>query len=224
MRCAVMEELAARQEQAQPVHRVPPRAVPRVLQPDQAERQDAVDGCAIFVWGRRQDGMGFRTATDKAPRVGTRNGMVQVRGGDQRLNGFVGEMVRQDPAQAVGKLFALHAARFARRAARDEFKLRVPRVAEPADFEHDAIAGFFRDAEHAANQGLLRAPQMQQGRVALRAHFVLHAVEPRQPFPVFAHFGRADGAQSIEGASQFGGQLHWRELSNRRAKRGSHFS
>ena len=56
--------------------------------------------------------------------------MVQVRGGRQRLHGFVGKMIRQDPAQAAGKLFAFHAARFARGAARDEFKLRVPRVAE----------------------------------------------------------------------------------------------
>ncbi len=87
--------------------------------------------------------------------------MVQVRGGCQRLHGFIGEMIRQDPAQAAGKLFALHAARFARSAARDELQLRVPRVAQPADFEHDAIARFFRDAEDAANQGLLGAPQMQ---------------------------------------------------------------
>jgi hypothetical protein len=70
-------------------------------------------------------------------------------------------MIGQDPAQAARKLFAFYAARFARSAARDELQLRVPGIAQSADFEHHAIARFFRDAKHAANQGLLRAPQVQ---------------------------------------------------------------
>jgi hypothetical protein len=46
---------------------------------------------------------------------------------------------------------------------------------------------------------------MQQSRISLRAHFVLHSFETSEPFPVFPHFGSSDGAQSIEGPSQFGG-------------------
>lgn len=87
----------------------------------------------------------------------------------------------------------------------DEFKPCKPGIAEAADFQDDAIARFLRDAEHAPNQGLLRAPQMQERRFALRAHFVLRALEPRQPFPVFPDFRRSNGAQSIEGAAQFDG-------------------
>ena len=57
-------------------------------------------------------------------------------------------------------MFAFPAARFARGATCDELQLRVSGVAEAADVEHNALAGFFRDAGHAANQGLLRAPQI----------------------------------------------------------------
>ena len=149
---------------------------------------------------------------------------MQIGGSCQRLQGFVGKMIRQDSSQAARKLFAFHAPRIALRAACHELQLRVPGVAEAANFEHQAFAGFFRDAEHAANQGLLRAPQMQEGRIALRAHFVMHAFQTRQPLAVFAHFGRSGGAQSIEGPSQFAGQLHRRALSNRKLKRESHFS
>ena len=63
---------------------------------------------------------------------------------------------------------------------------------------------------------------MQKRRVTLRAHFVLHAFEAGQPLAIFAHFGRGRGAQRIEGPSQFGGQFHWRELSDSRAKRERH--
>ena len=75
----------------------------------------------------------------------------------------------------------------------------MPGVAEPADFEHDAVARFFRDAEHASNQGLLRAPQMQQARFA-PAHSPRIA-SPASHSPFSRTSGVADGAQSIEGPS-----------------------
>jgi hypothetical protein len=65
---------------------------------------------------------------------------------------------------------------------------------------------------------------MEQGRVSLRAYVVLHSLKRGQPLAVFPHFGRTCGAQSIEGATQFGGQLHRRKLSNKRRESGSHIS
>ena len=65
---------------------------------------------------------------------------------------------------------------------------------------------------------------LQERRIALRAHFVLQALQARKPFAVFAHLRRTDGAQSIKGPAQIGSQFHRRGLSNSTAKRGSHFS
>jgi hypothetical protein len=150
--------------------------------------------------------------------------VVQIRGGRQRLDRLIGEMIRQDSAQTARELFALDAARVPRRSARDELQFRVPRVTEPADLKHDALARFFVHTKDTPNQRLLAAPQMQQGRIALRAHLELRAFETREPLSVLPHFGRANGSECIESPSQFAGQFHARELWDRSAKRGSHFS
>jgi len=136
--------------------------------------------------------------------------VMQIGRGRQRLDGFIGKMVCQDSAQAAGKLFAFHGARFARDATCGELQLRVPGLAEAAELKHNALAGFFRDAEHPANQGLLRAPQVQEGRVSLGAHFPWHAFQACQLFSISSNFGRTGGAKSVEDPSQFAGQLHSR--------------
>jgi hypothetical protein len=133
-------------------------------------------------------------------------------------------VVGQKTAQAERELFAPDASRVARRGARDKLEVGGPRIAEAADFQHNAPGRFFGHPQHAAHQGLLAAAEMQERGAVLPARLVLSAFEAREPLAIFAHFGRTRRAHTIEGPSQFAGQFHRRELLARKAKRGSHFS
>jgi hypothetical protein len=118
---------------------------------------------------------------------------MQIRRRGQRIHGLIRKMVGQDLAEAVAKLFPVDTPGFVAGSRGHKFELRVARGAEPDNFNHHAFARFLSETHDAADQALVRAPQVQQRRIALGAHFVPGALKAREPFPVLVHFRRAGG-------------------------------
>src|SRR3990170_2605463 len=112
--------------------------------------------------------------------------MAQFGGRGQRLESFVRKPVAQQLAHAVAKLLAGDAPRLAALRGSEDFEFSWARVSEPRDVQHNSRAVLLTQLDHAPDQALLWAPQVQQDGFAAFANLVLHPIQPCQPLPVLA--------------------------------------
>ena len=168
---------------------------------------------SIFVRSGGEDGECFRTAMDHAACVGARNRTAQIRRGYQRIHGFIGKPVRQDLAQAIAKLFAVHAPRFAARG-----RPRQIRVARGANGRTGRLRRRRAPRDSSARRTTRRT------RLCCALHRCSSAASPWArtsyctPSSAASHspFSRTSGApveaHPVEGALEFRGQFHEGEL------------
>jgi hypothetical protein len=134
--------------------------------------------------------------------------MMKIGSGGQRINNFVGKLIRQELLQPAAKLFPTATPFPVVRGGGQELQLRLTGAPEPRDFQYDSLRRLLGNTHDAPHHTSLRAPEMQQRSVALRAHLVLQAIERGKPFAVFMHLRRPAGAHTGQSAFEFDSQFH----------------
>jgi hypothetical protein len=138
--------------------------------------------------------------------------MMQIRGGGQGINDFVGESVGQELTQAAAELFPAQSPVFAQRVRRQELQACVARAPKPQNLKYNTLGRLLGDTNDAPDQTLLRTPHVQQRRITLPAHSELLSIQRGEPFAIFMQLCRPRGAHHGQSEFEFSSEIHARRL------------
>jgi hypothetical protein len=141
-----------RQNQAKSADSAAMSRVARAVQPQQRKRKTAFHSVRRFPIGNGKDSEVRRTAAKKAADVVTGNGVFEIGRGGQRLDRFVGELPRQEMAEAIAKSFARRIALGAFELEANKFEAVGLGAAESLDGKREALVGMIGDGKNAPRQ------------------------------------------------------------------------
>src|SRR5580658_4620285 len=101
-----MPGAASRQNKAKRVNRATAIRVARTVQPEQGKGEAAFHGIRGLPVGNGKDREVRRTSAEKPTDIAAGNGILEIGRGGQRLNRFIGKLLREETAKIIAKCFS----------------------------------------------------------------------------------------------------------------------
>lgn len=134
--------------------------------------------------------------------------MFEIGSGGELSERFIGELLAEQDAEALGEAFATDASGSAIAIAAREFEAARLALAEALDFESQAMGLAFHDAGDAASESAFSGPEMEQ-RFGTGPNFVARGIEAEQAAAVFRDLDGGAVAEAVEGLFEFVCGVQW---------------
>ena len=199
---------AFRQNQAKSGDSAATVGVARAIQPQQRKRKATFHGVRRFSVRNSKNSKVRRAAPEQATNIVAGNGMLEIRRGGQRLDRFIGKLLREEMAEAIAKSFARKIALRALKFHANKFETVGLGAAESLDGKRQALVGMIGDSQNAARQIVILRPQVQERLLRGAAHFPGKSREGSDAPAILANFDSAIRGEFLETSLQFSEQVH----------------